>query len=84
MDSKKTIIRKALQGNGVLPCVSGSLRILSGDCVNSKWRAAWLAKGDNGCQCGFKCKVRVEISRNGHNPYQYVVDKSELYRLMKQ
>ena len=83
MDNKKTIIRKALQGNGVLPCVSGSLRILSGGCVNSKWTAEWLTNGE-GCQCGFKCKVRVEISRNGHNSYQYVVDKSEMYRLMKQ
>ena len=25
MDSKKKIIRKALKGNGVLPCVSGSI-----------------------------------------------------------
>ena len=79
----EAIQQQETQGNGVLPCVSGSLRILSGNCVYSKWRAEWLTKGE-GCQCGFKCKVRVEISRNGHNPYQYIVDKSELYRLMKQ
>lgn len=84
MASNKTIIRKALQSKKALPCAGGSFRILSGNCVNSKWTAEWLAKGDSACQCPFKCKVRVETTRNGHSPNEFVVDKSELYRLMKQ
>ena len=82
MKKNKLILKSLRQDNGILPCSIGSLRILSSDCVNSKWRVSWLSKHDDSCQCGFKCKVRIEISRNGHKPYIYIVDKSELYKLI--
>lgn len=83
MSKKLSLIKKALISDGILPYDKGTLRILSGDCVNSKWIASWLSKGYNACQCGFKCKVRIEISQNGHHAYRYIVDKNELYKLIK-
>ena len=84
MESKKTRIRKALLTDGVVSTVNvRTIRILSGDCINSKWLAAWLANGEEYCQCGFKCKVWIEIKHGRQKPYKYVVDKSELYKLIK-
>jgi hypothetical protein len=58
--------------------------LISSNCVNSKWVAFWLKKkGQEHCQCGFECKVRVEIERNGHLPYTYVVTKKEYTKLIK-
>lgn len=60
--------------------VSGSLRINSTNCVNSKWVAFWLAKPkQEHCQCGFECKVKVNY-RN----YDYVLTKKELINLIEQ
>ena len=65
--------------------VSGSLRLVSRNCVNSTWTASWLQKKElDSCQCGFECKVRVQIERNGHPPYTYIVTKKEYNRLRKE
>ena len=65
--------------------VSGSLRLVSRNCVNSTWTASWLQKkGLDHCQCGFECKVRVQIERNGHAPYTYIVTKKEYNKLRKE
>ena len=59
--NKLSIIKKALNSNGVLPCVSGELYIATGTCCNSSWIAPWLAKrNQESCQCGFECKVKVK------------------------
>ena len=68
-----------------LGAVSGSLRLVSRNCVNSTWTASWLQKkGLDHCQCGFECKVRVQIERNGHPPYTYIVTNKEYNRLRKE
>lgn len=67
-------------GNFVKHNVSGSLRINSTNCVNSKWVAFWLAKPkQETCQCGFECKIKVSY-RN----YDYVLTKKELIKLIKE
>ena len=67
------------------PLVSGSLRLVSRNCVNSTWTVSWLQKkGLDHCQCGFECKVRVQIERNGHAPYTYIVTKKEYNKLRKE
>lgn len=67
------------------PPVSGSLQLVSRNCVNSTWTASWLQKkGLDHCQCGFECKVRVKIERNGHAPYTYIVTKKEYNKLRKE
>lgn len=61
----------------------GEAKIKSKKCVNSNWTARFLA-GDNEeyCQCGFgDCKIRVEITYNGHPPYTYILTETELYNL---
>jgi len=76
--TKKAILLKALKGNGVLPCVSGSLRIATARCVNSKWTADWAAnKHQETCQCWGGCKVKVH-----YRGYEYILTKQELYKLI--
>lgn len=55
------------------------ITIIDKQCVNSKFGASWL---DGGCECGFKCKVKVEVERNGHNPYIYILDEKEYKTLL--
>jgi len=63
--------------------VSKSLRIVSDNCVNSKWVADWLAtKDQEHCQCMVGCKIKVEFSQNGHKPYPYIVDELEYQKLV--
>ena len=60
--------------------VSGSLRINSTNCINSKWVAFWLAKPkQEHCECGFECKIKVNY-RN----YDYVLTKKELIKLINE
>lgn len=60
------------------------IKLLSEKCVNSNWKARWLAnENEEFCQCGFKCKVRVQIEQNGHQPYTYIVTKKEYNNLLK-
>jgi hypothetical protein len=67
------------------PIVSDSFRLVSRNCVNSNWTASWLQrKGLDCCQCGFECKVRVEIERNGQPPHVFIVTKSEYNKLRKE
>jgi len=67
-------------GNFVKHNVSGSLRINSTTCVNSRWVAFWLAKPKQECcECGFECKIKVNY-RN----YDYVLTKKELIKLIEQ
>jgi len=59
-----------------------SARIVSRNCVNSKWIARFLAREDQECcQCSFgDCKVAVEIASNGHKPYKYILTEDEIRR----
>ena len=58
--------------------------ILNSNCVNSFWPPYWIdPKNEDHCQCGFKCKIKIEISRNGHDPHEYIIDGSEFKRLIK-
>lgn len=52
-------------------------------CVNSKWKARFLAnESDECCQCGFgECKVKVVIKYNGHTPYTFVLTENEIANL---
>lgn len=62
-----------------------TFRLVSRNCVNSTWTASWLQKkGLDHCQCGFECKVRVQVERNGHAPYTYIVTKKEYNKLSKE
>lgn len=77
-------ILKALNTGNYLSIKDGYLKILSSQCVNSKWKADWMIKSNGeACQCGFKCKIRIQLSVNGHSPYTYIVDEKELYNLIK-
>ena len=61
------------------------MKLVSTNCVNSTWSANWLnKKGLDSCQCGFECKVRVQIEANGHPPYTYIVTQKEYKKLLKQ
>ena len=77
--SKIKAIRKSIETGKPINNGMHRIHILNqGRCVNSKWVASWIAKsGQECCECGFKCKVRIII----HN-YEYVVDKLELYELL--
>lgn len=80
-ESSKQVQKQALRKADV----SGSLRLVSRNCVNSLWTASWLQnKGLDHCQCGFECKVRVQVERNGHPPYTYIVTKKEYNKLRKE
>lgn len=60
------------------------IKILGEICVNSKWKASWLA--DNNieyCQCGFECKIKVNVTRNG-NSHNYILTEKEYISLIKQ
>ena len=63
----------------------GTAQITSTNCVNSRYKARFLADdNDDYCQCGFgECKVRVEIEYNGHKPYTFVLTESEIKSLPK-
>jgi len=64
---------------------NGFAQIKSKKCVNSNWTASFLA-GDNEeyCQCSVgECKVRVDVARNGHDPYTYILTEKELNSLKK-
>jgi hypothetical protein len=65
--------------------MKGKFKLLNNKCVNSNWIANWLASPkQESCQCGFKCKVSISIERNGHAPYNYIVDKSEYKKVQKE
>ena len=60
--------------------MKNELKIISEKCVNSNWKARFLAKeNDECCQCSFgECKVKVLITYNGHNPYEYILTEKEI------
>ena len=59
------------------------IKLLSENCVNSNWKARWLAdENEEHCECGFKCKVKVKIETTGHPPYTYIVTKKEYKNLL--
>lgn len=61
----------------------GKITIVSDTCVNSHWVASWLAKPEQEyCQCGFNCKIKVNIERNGHKPYEYIVTEKEYNEIL--
>jgi len=65
--------------------MTGTFKLISKNCVNSLWPAYWFRKeGLETCQCGFECKVKVSIEKNGHKPYTYIVTKKEYNRLHKE
>jgi hypothetical protein len=62
-----------------------SFSLVNSNCVNSNWTASWLQKkGLDSCQCGFECKVKVNIRRNGHSERTFIVTKKEFLKLRKQ
>jgi hypothetical protein len=74
-----------MKNQNLKPVLNNSFRIVSRNCVNSKWTASFLQKkGLDSCQCGFECKIRVEIRRNGHKPYEYIITKKEYNKLRKE
>lgn len=60
--------------------MKNEIRIVSETCVNSKYKASFLAKeNENSCQCSFgECKVRTVITCNGHEPYEYILTGKEI------
>jgi len=58
-------------------------KIVSENCVNSRWKARFLASNDEECcQCSVgACKVRVSVEQNGHAPYTYVLTEQELQQI---
>lgn len=63
----------------------GEAEILSTNCVNSIYKARFLAREeDDYCQCGFgECKVEVKITYNGHQAHEYVLTAKEIADLPK-
>ena len=53
-------------------------------CVNSGWTANWKRFLNETCQCGFKCKIKVSIERNGHPASVYVLDEKEYHELLQE
>jgi len=84
MKTKIDAIRRSIETGKPIKVNMNRIHILNkGRCVNSYWVATWIAKkGEEDCDCGFKCKIRVLISRNNDYKYEYVVDKSEMYKLL--
>ena len=82
---KKNRIQAAIDSfDGVIPIKGGKLHIYSLLCVNSRDIASWLVKeNEEHCECGY-CKVRVDIERNGHGRYTYILTKDEVYNLIKE
>ena len=60
-----------------------TITMLSPNCVNSRWKARFLASDDEECcQCSVgACKVRVSVEQNGHPPYTYILTEQELKEL---
>lgn len=58
-------------------------KIVSDNCVNSKYKARFLAnENEEYCQCSFgACKVRVSIEANGNEPYIYILTEEEIKNL---
>lgn len=84
MKSTSKKAKTPAKNNGVQSNVNGSLRIVSGKCVNSKWIASWLANNKQEyCQCPVECKIVVCLQRNGHAPYKYTVTKREYENLLR-
>jgi len=85
LSKEKKVQPTSKSGNAAKPIVSGSLRVKSTNCVNSKWIAYWLANPKQECcQCGFECKIRVYVGHNGHEPYEYIVTEKEYNKLLKE
>ena len=82
---KKNKIQAAINSSdGVIPIKGGKTHIYSLLCVNSRQIASWLAKkNEEHCECGY-CKVRVDIKRNGHTWYTYILTKDEVYNLIEE
>ena len=61
----------------------GTAYIVDGICVNSKWKARFLAKeNEECCQCSFgECKVKVCIAYNGHHDYIHILTEREIENL---
>jgi len=52
-------------------------KIVSKNCVNSKWIARFLAKENQECcQCNFGCKIKVRNDR-----YEYIISEAEYWEL---
>jgi len=60
-------------------------KLVSNNCVNSNWKARFLAEeNEEYCQCSFgECKVKVAIEHNGHLSHVYVLTEKELSSLDK-
>lgn len=53
-------------------------KMISSQCVNSKWIAKFLAKKKQECcQCLFGCKIRIKYK----NGYEYIISEAEYYKL---
>ena len=64
--------------------MENTFKILNKNCVNSNWIARWLAvKHQEHCECGFDCKIKVNVKRNGHS-WDYVITKREFNVLNKE
>ena len=61
-----------------------TVKLLSSSCVNSRWRACGLHDKGEHCECGYECKVRVSVERNGHAPYEYILTVKEYKRLKRE
>ena len=59
------------------------IKIISKQCVNSKWAANWTIFDGEKCQCMVSCKIRVSVAKNGHDPYTFIVTESEYLELLK-
>ena len=66
--------------------MENKLEIKNTNCVNSNFKARFLAKeGAEYCQCSFgECKVLVSISNNGHAQYDYVLTEEEIKEARKE
>jgi len=54
------------------------VKILSKNCVNSKWTAHFVGFKGEFCQCGFLCKIRIKYKN-----YEYIVTEDELNEISK-
>ena len=53
-------------------------KIIETNCVNSKWKAKFLAKkNEKFCQCPFGCKIKIRYKTG----YEYIISKDEYLEL---
>lgn len=54
-------------------------KLVSSDCVNSKWTAKFLAKKNQEyCECPFDCFVKVKHIKSN---YDFIISKADYYEL---